>query len=59
MSESTADETNYLVGLNLTDRRVVVFGGGTVAQRRLGLLVASGARVHVISRAFTPAVEGM
>ncbi|REK79458.1 uroporphyrinogen-III C-methyltransferase [Rhodococcus erythropolis] len=59
MSETTADETNYLVGLNLTDRRVVVFGGGTVAQRRLGLLVASGARVHVISRAFTPAVEGM
>ena len=59
MSESTADETNYLVGLNLTDRRVVVFGGGTVAQRRLGLLVASGARVHVISRAFTAAVEGM
>ncbi len=59
MSESTADETNYLVGLNLTDRRVVVFGGGTVAQRRLGLLVASGACVHVISRALTPAVEGM
>ncbi|MDI9914616.1 uroporphyrinogen-III C-methyltransferase [Rhodococcus sp. IEGM 1379] len=59
MSEPTADETNYLVGLNLTDRRVVVFGGGTVAQRRLGLLVSSGARVHVISRAVTPAVEGM
>lgn len=59
MSEPTADETNYLVGLNLTDRRVVVFGGGTVAQRRLGLLVASGAAVHVISRAVTPAVEGM
>ncbi|KJF22177.1 uroporphyrinogen-III C-methyltransferase [Rhodococcus sp. AD45-ID] len=59
MSEPTADETNYLVGLNLTDRRVVVFGGGTVAQRRLGLLVASGAAVHVISREVTPAVEGM
>ncbi|MGG7099227.1 uroporphyrinogen-III C-methyltransferase [Rhodococcus sp. 24CO] len=59
MSEPTADETNYLVGLNLTDRRVVVFGGGTVAQRRLGLLVASGAAVHVISRELTPAVEGM
>ncbi|OYD69505.1 uroporphyrin-III C-methyltransferase/precorrin-2 dehydrogenase/sirohydrochlorin ferrochelatase [Rhodococcus sp. OK302] len=59
MSEPTADETNYLVGLNLTDRRVVVFGGGTVAQRRLGLLISSGARVHVISRAVTPAIEGM
>ena len=52
-------EPNYLVGLNLTGRRVVVIGGGTVAQRRLGLLVASGADVHVVSRALTPAVEGM
>ncbi len=54
-----ADESNYLVGLNLTGRRVVVVGGGTVAQRRLGLLVASGAQVHVIARTVTPAVEGM
>ncbi|MFD4292784.1 uroporphyrinogen-III C-methyltransferase [Rhodococcus sp. NPDC058505] len=54
-----ADESNYLVGLNLTGRRVVVVGGGTVAQRRLGLLVASGAAVHVIARTVTPAVEGM
>ncbi|GAA4476350.1 uroporphyrinogen-III C-methyltransferase [Rhodococcus olei] len=54
-----ADETNYLVGLNLAGRKVVVVGGGTVAQRRLGLLVASGARVHVIARTVTPAVEGM
>ncbi|MDT2007891.1 uroporphyrinogen-III C-methyltransferase [Rhodococcus opacus] len=59
MTAATGDETNYLVGLNLADRRVVVIGGGTVAQRRLGLLIASGARVHLISRAVTPAVEGM
>ncbi|MFC9835011.1 uroporphyrinogen-III C-methyltransferase [Rhodococcus sp. NPDC127530] len=59
MTAATGDETNYLVGLNLADRRVVVVGGGTVAQRRLGLLIASGARVHLISRAVTPAVEGM
>lgn len=59
MSAATGDETNYLVGLNLTDRRVVVVGGGTVAQRRLGLLIASGARIHLISREVTPAVEGM
>ncbi|MFC4603002.1 uroporphyrinogen-III C-methyltransferase [Rhodococcus kronopolitis] len=59
MPAVAADEHNYLVGLNLTDRRVVVVGGGTVAQRRLGLLVASGARVHVVSRAVTPAVEAM
>ncbi|MTE13325.1 uroporphyrinogen-III C-methyltransferase [Nocardia aurantiaca] len=43
----------------MNGRRVVVVGGGTVAQRRLGLLIASGADVHVISREVTPAVEGM
>ncbi|MGW4243610.1 uroporphyrinogen-III C-methyltransferase [Nocardia sp. NPDC004722] len=48
-----------MVGLDLNGRRVVVVGGGTVAQRRLGLLIASGADVHVISREVTPAVEGM
>ncbi|MET9492061.1 uroporphyrinogen-III C-methyltransferase [Nocardia sp. NPDC006630] len=52
-------DPNYLVGLDLNGRRVVVVGGGTVAQRRLGLLIASGADVHVISREATPAVEGM
>ncbi|WP_443216036.1 precorrin-2 dehydrogenase/sirohydrochlorin ferrochelatase family protein, partial [Rhodococcus sp. P14] len=59
VSSAADDETNYLVGLNLRGRRVVVVGGGTVAQRRLGLLVAAGAHVHVITRAATPAVEGM
>ncbi|WP_067998518.1 uroporphyrinogen-III C-methyltransferase [Nocardia pseudobrasiliensis] len=54
-----AGDPNYLVGLDLAGRRVVVIGGGTVAQRRLGLLIASGARVHLVSRAVTPAVEGM
>ncbi|MEU0500559.1 uroporphyrinogen-III C-methyltransferase [Nocardia sp. NPDC005998] len=48
-----------MVGLDLNGRRVVVVGGGTVAQRRLGLLIASGADVHVVSREVTPAVEGM
>lgn len=56
---SAAGESNYLVGLDLAGRRVVVVGGGSVAQRRLGLLVASGALVHVVSREVTPAVEGM
>jgi uroporphyrin-III C-methyltransferase/precorrin-2 dehydrogenase/sirohydrochlorin ferrochelatase len=49
----------YLVGLRLTGRKVVVVGGGTVAQRRLPLLVANGADVHVITRSATPAVEAM
>ncbi|WP_028476544.1 uroporphyrinogen-III C-methyltransferase [Nocardia sp. CNY236] len=52
-------DPNYLVGLDLHGRRVVVVGGGTVAQRRLGLLIASGADVQVVSRAVTPAVEAM
>ncbi|MFD4366572.1 uroporphyrinogen-III C-methyltransferase [Rhodococcus sp. NPDC058521] len=59
MSTAAGSESNYLVGLDLKGRRVVVVGGGTVAQRRLGLLVASGADVHVVSREVTPAVEGM
>ena len=49
----------YLVGLRLTGKKVVVVGGGTVAQRRLPLLIANGADVHVITRSATPAVEGM
>ncbi|MFC6092911.1 uroporphyrinogen-III C-methyltransferase [Saccharothrix lopnurensis] len=52
-------EQHYLVGLDLTGRRVVVVGGGTVAQRRLPRLVAAGAAVEVVSPAVTPAVQGM
>lgn len=52
-------ESPYLVGLRLTGRKVVVVGGGGVAQRRLPLLIASGADVHVISRSATRAVEAM
>ncbi|UXA20703.1 uroporphyrinogen-III C-methyltransferase [Mycobacterium sp. SMC-4] len=49
----------YLVGLRLAGKKVVVVGGGTVAQRRLPLLVASGADVHVITKAATPVVEAI
>jgi len=49
----------YLVGVRLAGKKVVVVGGGTVAQRRLGLLVSTGADVHVIAREATPAVEAM
>jgi uroporphyrin-III C-methyltransferase / precorrin-2 dehydrogenase / sirohydrochlorin ferrochelatase len=52
-------ESPYLAGLRLAGKRVVVVGGGSVAQRRLPLLIASGADVHVISRSATPAVEAM
>ena len=52
-------ESSYLVGLRLAGKKVVVVGGGTVAQRRLPLLIATGAQVHVISRDATRAVEAM
>lgn len=49
----------YLAGLRLDGRRVVVVGGGTVAQRRLPALIAAGADVYVVARAATPAVEAL
>ncbi|MPY98258.1 MAG: uroporphyrinogen-III C-methyltransferase [Actinophytocola sp.] len=52
-------EQHYLAGLDLTGRKVVMVGGGTVAQRRLPRLVGAGARVVVISPETTPSVEGM
>ncbi|BBZ48619.1 uroporphyrinogen-III C-methyltransferase [Mycobacterium heidelbergense] len=52
-------ESAYLAGLRLAGKKVIVVGGGTVAQRRLPLLIASGAEVHVISRTATRAVEAM
>lgn len=52
-------ESPYLVGLRLHGKRVVVVGAGTVAQRRLPLLIASGADVHVIAPSATRAVEAM
>ncbi|WP_216204981.1 uroporphyrinogen-III C-methyltransferase [Amycolatopsis aidingensis] len=54
-----AEEHHYLVGLDLTGRRVVVVGGGTVAQRRLPRLVRAGAAVELISPGTTPAVGAM
>ncbi|MDA2893165.1 uroporphyrinogen-III C-methyltransferase [Mycolicibacterium sp. BiH015] len=56
---SAETDNAYLVGLRLEGKKVVVVGGGTVAQRRLPLLVASGADVHVITRAATPVVEAI
>ena len=52
-------ENAYLVGLRLTGKKVVMIGGGTVAQRRVPVLISHGADVHVIARAATPAVEAL
>jgi uroporphyrin-III C-methyltransferase / precorrin-2 dehydrogenase / sirohydrochlorin ferrochelatase len=49
----------YPSGLRLTGRRVVVVGGGHVAQRRVPQLISVGADVHVVSPEVTPAIEGM
>ncbi|MFD9884271.1 uroporphyrinogen-III C-methyltransferase [Streptomyces alboflavus] len=49
----------YPVGLRLTGRRVVVLGGGQVAQRRLPALIAAGADLLLVSPEATPSVEAM
>jgi len=45
------------VMLNLEGRRVVVFGGGRVAERRVAKLLEAGAEVRVVSRDFTRALQ--
>jgi uroporphyrin-III C-methyltransferase / precorrin-2 dehydrogenase / sirohydrochlorin ferrochelatase len=49
----------YPSGLRLQGRRVVVVGGGHVAQRRIPRLLSAGADVLVVSPVVTPAVEGL
>lgn len=58
MRESS-DLPPYPVGLRLAERRVLVVGGGHVAQRRVPALLAAGADVVVVSPQLTPALEGM
>ncbi|TIC86511.1 uroporphyrinogen-III C-methyltransferase [Nocardioides sp. GY 10127] len=54
-----ADHPSYPVGLRLAGRRVLVVGGGHVAQRRIPALVGAGADVVVVSPDVTPAIEGL
>ncbi|MEV8568812.1 uroporphyrinogen-III C-methyltransferase [Streptomyces sp. NPDC051322] len=49
----------YPVGLRLSGRRVVVIGGGQVAQRRLPTLIAAGGDIVLVSPSATPSVEAM
>ncbi|MFI9581672.1 uroporphyrinogen-III C-methyltransferase [Streptomyces sp. NPDC052236] len=59
MAESHAEHPAYPVGLRLSGRRVVVIGGGQVAQRRLPALIAAGADIVLVSPSATPSVEAM
>ncbi len=54
-----ADFPPYPSGLRLAGRRVVVVGGGHVAQRRIPTLISVGADVVVVAREVTPAIEGL
>ena len=54
-----SDHPPYPVGLRLAGRRVVVVGGGHVAQRRVPVLIGAGAEVTVVSPEVTPALEGL
>lgn len=49
----------YPSGLRLEGRKVVVVGGGQVAQRRVPGLIAAGARVYVVAPEATPALEAL
>lgn len=53
-----SDHPPYPSGLRLAGRRVLVVGGGQVAQRRIPGLLAAGADVVVVSPEVTPAIEG-
>jgi precorrin-2 dehydrogenase/sirohydrochlorin ferrochelatase len=46
----------YPVSLTLAGRRVLVVGGGKVATRRIGDLLATGARVEVVSPVVSPEI---
>ncbi|MFF7260237.1 uroporphyrinogen-III C-methyltransferase [Streptomyces sp. NPDC008159] len=54
-----AEHPAYPVGLRLTGRKVVVLGGGQVAQRRLPALIAAGGDILLVSPTATPSVEAM
>ncbi|ETK31330.1 uroporphyrinogen-III C-methyltransferase [Microbispora sp. ATCC PTA-5024] len=49
----------YLLGLRLNGRRVLVVGGGRVAQRRVPALLDAGASVTLISPGVTPALDDL
>ncbi|MBB3727299.1 uroporphyrinogen-III C-methyltransferase [Nonomuraea dietziae] len=49
----------YLLGLRLSGRRVLVVGGGRVAQRRVPALLDAGAEITIVSTSVTPALDDL
>ncbi|MET8339793.1 uroporphyrinogen-III C-methyltransferase [Streptosporangium canum] len=49
----------YLLGLRLSGRRVLVVGGGRVAQRRVPALLDAGALVTIVSTSVTHALDDL
>ncbi len=47
----------FHIVLNLREKKAVVFGGGTVAERRVVKLIISGAQVKVVSQEFTNSLK--
>lgn len=47
----------YLAGLLLEQRKVLLVGGGAVAERRVNTLLDAGARVRVVAPEVTPALS--
>ena len=47
----------YPLFLEISGRRCVVVGGGNVAERKVGRLLACGARVEVVGKALTPELK--
>jgi hydroxymethylbilane synthase len=49
----------FPISLTLADRRVVVVGGGVVAERRVESLRTAGAQITIVSPDLTPALEAL
>src|SRR5262249_25035714 len=47
----------YPILMKVADRRVVVIGGGMVAEEKVRSLLEAAARIRVVSPAFTPALR--
>lgn len=55
----TIDEQLYPINLRLAGRRVLVVGGGAVAEEKVKTLVPCGARVDVVAPSIRPTLEGL